>query len=108
VLVTCNTDNIASAQVIQKNGGKLAGEVISNKSGSAVSHYDRPMMNYFLVSLNTAFFTGICLTKLRKIFPFTKFAETDVEEDPRNEENCNHWFCGAGKSTVCDRTVASS
>ena len=39
VLVTCNTDNIASAQVIQKNGGKLAGGVISNKSGAAVSHY---------------------------------------------------------------------
>lgn len=39
VLVTCDTDNIASARVIQKNGGRLGGGAISNKSGKAVSHY---------------------------------------------------------------------
>jgi len=37
VLVTCDTDNVASARIIQKNGGQLAGEVISARSGKPVS-----------------------------------------------------------------------
>ncbi|MGC9349598.1 MAG: GNAT family N-acetyltransferase [Anaerolineae bacterium] len=39
VLVTCDTDNIASARVIQKNGGVFAGESISDYSGKPVSRY---------------------------------------------------------------------
>lgn len=39
VLVTCDTDNIASARVIQKNGGILENEVISDYSGKPVSRY---------------------------------------------------------------------
>ena len=39
VLVTCDTDNVASARIIQKNGGQLAGEVISAFSGKPVSRY---------------------------------------------------------------------
>lgn len=39
VLVTCDTDNVASARVIQKNGGILENEVISDRSGKPVSRY---------------------------------------------------------------------
>jgi len=39
VLVTCDTDNIASAKIIKKNGGKFAGESISPQSGKPVSRY---------------------------------------------------------------------
>lgn len=39
VLVTCDSDNIASARVIQKNGGVLENEVISKYSGKPVSRY---------------------------------------------------------------------
>ena len=39
VLVTCDTDNVASARVIQKNGGVLENEVISDRSGKPVSRY---------------------------------------------------------------------
>ncbi len=39
VLVTCDTDNIASARVIQKNGGEFQDEVISDTSGKPVSRY---------------------------------------------------------------------
>ena len=39
VLVTCDTDNVASARIIQKNGGHLVGEVISVHSGKPVSRY---------------------------------------------------------------------
>ncbi|HZW04120.1 MAG TPA: GNAT family N-acetyltransferase [Anaerolineaceae bacterium] len=39
VLVTCNAENVASARVIEKNGGKLAGQVISNETGMLVSRY---------------------------------------------------------------------
>lgn len=39
VLVTCDTDNVASARVIQKNGGILENEVISDHSGKPVSRY---------------------------------------------------------------------
>jgi predicted acetyltransferase len=39
VLVTCDTDNLASARVIQKNGGVLESEGISDYSGKPVSRY---------------------------------------------------------------------
>lgn len=39
VLITCDTDNIASARVIQKNGGQFEDEVISDYSGKLVSRY---------------------------------------------------------------------
>jgi predicted acetyltransferase len=39
VLVTCNTDNLASARVIEKNGGQLAGYGISPITGKQVSRY---------------------------------------------------------------------
>jgi predicted acetyltransferase len=39
VLVTCDSDNYASARVIEKNGGKLAGQVTSNEDGRLVSRF---------------------------------------------------------------------
>lgn len=39
VLVTCDTENTASARVIQKNGGRIEDEVISKTSGKRVSRY---------------------------------------------------------------------
>ncbi len=39
VLLTCDTDNVASAKIIEKNGGKLAGQAISNKNGKQISRY---------------------------------------------------------------------
>lgn len=39
VLVTCNTDNLASARIIRKNGGVFENEVISDYSGKPVSRY---------------------------------------------------------------------
>ena len=39
VMVTCDTDNIGSARIIQKNGGVLAGSAISPRSGKPVSQY---------------------------------------------------------------------
>ncbi|MCU0521689.1 MAG: GNAT family N-acetyltransferase [Anaerolineae bacterium] len=39
VLVTCDTDNIGSARVIQSNGGVFESEVISDFSGKPVSRY---------------------------------------------------------------------
>jgi len=39
VLVTCDADNLASARIIEKNGGKLQGQVISDRSGKVVSQY---------------------------------------------------------------------
>jgi len=39
VLVTCDTDNIASARIIQKNGGIFENEMISPYSGKRVSRY---------------------------------------------------------------------
>ena len=39
VLVTSDTDNIASARIIEKNGGKLKDQVISKRSGKRVSRY---------------------------------------------------------------------
>lgn len=38
-LVTCDTDNIASARVIQKNGGVLSGQAVSHVTGKFVSQY---------------------------------------------------------------------
>jgi predicted acetyltransferase len=38
-LVTCDTDNIASAKIIRKNGGQFDGEATSPVSGKAVSRY---------------------------------------------------------------------
>jgi predicted acetyltransferase len=39
VLITCDTDNIASARVIEKNGGVFEDEIISDNSGKPVSRY---------------------------------------------------------------------
>jgi len=39
VLVTCDTDNVASARIIQNNGGKFESEMISERSGKPVSRY---------------------------------------------------------------------
>jgi len=39
VLITCNTENIGSAKIIQKNGGIFESEVISDFSGKPVSRY---------------------------------------------------------------------
>ena len=39
VHLTCDTENSASAKIIEKNGGKFAGEAISKKSGKQISRY---------------------------------------------------------------------
>lgn len=39
VLLTCDTENSASAKIIEKNGGKLAGQADSNKNGKQISRY---------------------------------------------------------------------
>jgi len=39
VLVTCDTDNIASGKIIRANGGVLENEVISDVTGKRVSRY---------------------------------------------------------------------
>ena len=39
VLLTCDTDNAASARVIARNGGALAGQVVSHRSGKLISRY---------------------------------------------------------------------
>lgn len=39
VLLTCDTDNIGSARIIEHNGGKLASQGISNSSGKPISRY---------------------------------------------------------------------
>lgn len=39
VLVTCDTDNVASGKIIRKNGGVPESEVTSHHSGKAVSRY---------------------------------------------------------------------
>jgi predicted acetyltransferase len=39
VLVTCDTDNVGSARMIEKNGGRLENEEISPESGKLVSRY---------------------------------------------------------------------
>ena len=39
VLVTCDTENLASARIIEKNGGILASRAISTRSGKPISRY---------------------------------------------------------------------
>ncbi|MEL1135759.1 GNAT family N-acetyltransferase [Desulfitobacterium sp. THU1] len=39
VLVTCDSDNVPSARIIEKNGGILENEVVSDNSGKLVSRY---------------------------------------------------------------------
>jgi predicted acetyltransferase len=39
VLVTCDTDNIGSAKIIEKNGGVPEGQAISPTSGKQISQY---------------------------------------------------------------------
>lgn len=39
VLMTCNTDNLSSARGIEKNGGVLASQGISDVSGKLISRY---------------------------------------------------------------------
>lgn len=39
VLLTCDTDNLASVRVIEKNGGALENQVVSNISGNLISRY---------------------------------------------------------------------
>jgi predicted acetyltransferase len=39
LLITCDTDNIHSARIIQKNGGVFENEVISDFTGKPVSRY---------------------------------------------------------------------
>jgi predicted acetyltransferase len=39
VLVTCDTHNIGSARIIEKNGGILAGYATSPRSGVQISQY---------------------------------------------------------------------
>ncbi|HYP02402.1 MAG TPA: GNAT family N-acetyltransferase [Pyrinomonadaceae bacterium] len=38
-LLTCDTDNTASARIIERNGGVLAGQAVSNRSGKLISQY---------------------------------------------------------------------
>lgn len=39
VLITCDLDNVASARIIEKNGGELHGQSISEESGKPVYQY---------------------------------------------------------------------
>jgi predicted acetyltransferase len=39
VMLTCDTDNAASARIIEKNGGRLEGQAISKRSGKPISRY---------------------------------------------------------------------
>jgi predicted acetyltransferase len=39
VLVTCDTGNVGSAKIIEKNGGRLQDQAISKKSGKLISRY---------------------------------------------------------------------
>ncbi|HEV2801543.1 MAG TPA: GNAT family N-acetyltransferase [Pyrinomonadaceae bacterium] len=38
-LLTCNTDNTASARIIEKNGGRLSGHAVSQMTGKPISQY---------------------------------------------------------------------
>ena len=38
-LLTCDTDNTASARIIERNGGALVARVVSNRSGKLISQY---------------------------------------------------------------------
>ena len=39
VLITCDSDNVASSKIIEKNGGKLAKQLIYEKTGTLISQY---------------------------------------------------------------------
>ncbi|MBA2733683.1 MAG: GNAT family N-acetyltransferase [Acidobacteria bacterium] len=39
VFITCDTDNGGSAKVIEKNGGEMQGQAISNRTGKQISQY---------------------------------------------------------------------
>jgi predicted acetyltransferase len=39
VLVTCDTDNVGSVRIIERNGGRLIGTAISDRTGNQVSRY---------------------------------------------------------------------
>ena len=39
VMLTCDADNIGSAKIIERNGGKLSGTAVSPRSGKAVLQY---------------------------------------------------------------------
>lgn len=39
VFITCDTDNVGSAKIIEKNGGKFAGHAISKTSGKQINQY---------------------------------------------------------------------
>ena len=39
VLLTCDADNVASARVIEKNGGRLDKQIIYEKTGKLISQY---------------------------------------------------------------------
>ena len=39
VLITCNSDNLASARVIEKNGGRLQNRVLEEETGKWISRY---------------------------------------------------------------------
>ncbi len=39
VLVTCDTDNVGSAKVIEKNGGRLESRGVSKRTGKLISRY---------------------------------------------------------------------
>ena len=39
VLITCDTDNIASAKIIEKNGGKLSNQIFYEPKGELISQY---------------------------------------------------------------------
>ncbi|HEX8116493.1 MAG TPA: hypothetical protein VF521_04420, partial [Pyrinomonadaceae bacterium] len=39
VMLSCDTDNIASAKVIERNGGRLEGHATSERSGRQISRY---------------------------------------------------------------------
>ena len=38
-LLTCDTDNTASARIIETNGGRLSGQAVSQRSGKLISQY---------------------------------------------------------------------
>ncbi|HEX8456136.1 MAG TPA: GNAT family N-acetyltransferase [Pyrinomonadaceae bacterium] len=39
VLLTCDTDNTASARIIETNGGRLSGHAVSQRAGRPISQY---------------------------------------------------------------------
>ena len=39
VLLTCDTDNVGSAKIIEKNGGEFAGHDVSKKNGKQISRF---------------------------------------------------------------------